>query len=142
MSHSVMAEEGANAIFTALQVSFLSGSNLVVRLFKSNTTPAKTDTIGTYTQADFDGYMGVGVGTWNQGGPDGAGRMDITASAACNFTVGSSPSGSQNIYGYYITDTSGSKLVVAERFDSAPVVMAVTGDSIHITPTITLVSEF
>ena len=33
--------------------------NLVLKLFKSNTTPAETDTAATYTEADFTGYAAI-----------------------------------------------------------------------------------
>ena len=35
--------------------------NLVLRLFKSNTTPSETDTEATYTEADFTGYSAASL---------------------------------------------------------------------------------
>lgn len=108
--------------------------DLVLCLFKSNTTPAEADVIGTYTEADFTGYSNITLtgASWTVSGtaPTSIGYAQQT------FT---SSAGSQNqsVYGYYLKRASGGELVWAERFSDGPYVIVNNGDAIKITPTIT-----
>jgi hypothetical protein len=109
--------------------------NLVLRLYKSNTTPGETDTAGTYTEADFTGYnaanlLGAGWGSATGGAPSSI------AYAQQTFTS-SAGSQNQNVYGYYLTQVSSGTLVYAERFSDGPYNIANNGDNIKVTPTIT-----
>jgi hypothetical protein len=108
--------------------------DLVLRLFKSDTTPAETDTAGTYTEADFTGYSNVTLtgASWTvtPGAPTSASYAQQT------FT---SSAGSQNqpVYGYYLTRATSLDLVYAERFSDGPYTIVNNGDAIKVTPTIT-----
>jgi hypothetical protein len=104
--------------------------NQTLKLFSSNTTPAETDTAGTYTEATFTGYSAVGLtGTsWVVTG-------DTAAYAEQTFT--STAVQSQTIYGYYIIQAVSGLLLWSERF-SSPIAIANNGDAIKLTPTITL----
>ena len=108
--------------------------NLVLKLFKSNTTPAETDTEATYTEADFTGYGAITLtgSSWTvtPGAPTSA------AYAQQSFT---SSAGSQNqsVYGYFTIQTTSTLLVYAERFSDGPYVIVNNGDVIKVTPTIT-----
>ena len=108
--------------------------NLILRLFKSNTTPAETDTIGTYTEADFTGYSNVTLtgASWTVTGtaPTSIGYAEQTFTS----TAGSQ---SQSVYGYYLTRVTDADLVYAERFSDGPYVIVNNGDAIKITPAIT-----
>lgn len=106
--------------------------NLVLRLFQSNTTPADTDTAGTYTESTFPGYGAITLigASWNA-----AASGSIAYSAQQTITC--SGSASQNVYGYYITQVISGILMWAERDASAPFAIANSGDAVKITPTIT-----
>jgi len=115
-------------------VNKASPQNLVLRLFKSNTTPAEGDTAGTYTEADFTGYAALTLAgaswTVTPGAPSQA------AYAQQTFTS-SAEQASQSIYGYYLTRLTGGELVYAERFTDGPYAIAHLGDAIKVTPQIT-----
>lgn len=108
--------------------------NLVLSLFKSNTTPAETDVVGTYTEADFTGYASITLtgASWTTtpGAPTQA------AYAQQTFTS-SAEQASQNVYGYYLTRLAGGELVYSERFSDGPYAIAHLGDAIKVTPQIT-----
>lgn len=106
--------------------------NLVLRLFQSNTTPADTDTAGTYTESTFPGYGAITLtgASWNA-----AASGSIAYSAQQTITC--SGSASQNVYGYYITQVTSGILMWAERDASAPFAIANSGDAVKITPAIT-----
>lgn len=105
-------------------------TNLTVRLYKSNTTPAEGDTAGTYTEAVFPGYSAITLtaGTW---GAASAGTITYGAQLTYTCTGG----GSDSIYGYYVTNAGGT-LLYSERDAGAPFAVANNGDAIKLTPTI------
>ena len=107
--------------------------NLKLRLFKSNTTPAETDTAATFTEADFTGYANVNLtgSSWTVTGGD----PTIASYAQQSFTSSAAQT-SQNVYGYYMTRVTGGELALAERFPDAPYPIANNGDIIRITPRI------
>ena len=108
--------------------------NLVMKLFKSNTTPAETDTAGTYTEADFTGYSAKTLtgASWTAtpGAPSQVAYAQQTFASSADQTA-------QNIYGYFYIRVTTLDLIAAERFASAPVVVQNNGDEIRITPQIT-----
>jgi hypothetical protein len=108
--------------------------NLILRLFKSNTTPSETDTEATYTEADFTGYSAITLtGTsWSLT----PGAPSNVAYAQQTFTS-SAGSQSQNVYGYYYTQATDGFAPCAERFSDGPYGIVNNGDAIKVTPTIT-----
>lgn len=115
-------------------VNKASPQNLVLCLFKSNTTPAETDTTATYTEADFTGYASVTLtgASWTvtPGAPSSA------AYAQQTFT---SSAGGQNqpVYGYFLKRVTSGKIAYAERFSDGPYTIVNNGDAIKVTPTVT-----
>jgi len=105
--------------------------NGVVRLYKNNITPADSDTAGTYTEATFGGYAAVTLtgASWNaySGG-------SITYGSQQTFTCNAVAT--DDIYGYYITQTTSGILMWSERDASAPFAIRVSGDAVKITPAI------
>lgn len=130
----VLPNQGESIALEAL-VGKTAGQNLVLRLFKSNTTPAETDTEATYTEADFTGYSAITLtaANWSVTGtaPSSAGYAQQT------FTS-SAGSQNQNVYGYYLTQVTSGKLVWSERFSDGPYNIANNGDAIKVTLAITL----
>lgn len=123
-------DAGENLILEMI-VNKTAAQNLSLRLYKSNTTPADSDTAGTYTEADFGGYAAITLSgaSWNS-----AASGSIAYSAQQTFTLSS---GSNSIYGYYITQAVSGVILLSERDPSAPFSMANVGDNVKITPTIT-----
>lgn len=104
---------------------------LILRLYKNNITPADTDTLATYTEAIFPGYASISLtpATW---GAAAAGV--ITYGAQQTFTA--SGVSVDDIYGYYLNQTTSTVLMWSERDASAPFAVRNSGDAIKITPTI------
>jgi len=109
--------------------------NLVLRLFKSNTTPSETDTEATYTEADFTGYSAASLtgASWTvtPGAPSEASYAQQVFTSSANQTQ-------QDIYGYCLTQSTSGRAQWAERFPAAPYPIANNGDNIGVTPKITL----
>lgn len=105
--------------------------NLTLRLFQNNITPSDTDTTATYTESTFTGYAGITLtgATW------GAASAGSIAYAQQTFTC--SGAASQSVYGYYINQVTSTVLMWSERDASAPFAIAVSGDAVRVTPTIT-----
>lgn len=92
-----------------------------MRLFSGNHTPGSGDTISTYTaiEASFTGYSPSALTTWSAPTTDGT-NAAISVSTQGQFT-GTSAGGTGNLYGYFLTNSGGTKLYGCERFASAPI---------------------
>lgn len=110
--------------------------NLVLKLFKSNTTPSETDTAGTFTEATFTGYSSITLTGSSWGSPATGAPSSITYGSQQTFTA-SAGSQTDDIYGYYIIRATSTDLVWAERDGAAPFAIRNNGDNIKITPVIT-----
>lgn len=112
-----------------------AGQNGVLRLFKSNTTPAESDTFATYTESTFTGYSAVTLtgSSWTVtgGAPTSATYAQQTFTSSADQTL-------ENAYGYVVNQTTSTVLMWAERFAAAPYAITNNGDAIQITPAITL----
>ena len=126
----VLVDQAENIVLEAI-VNKTAPQNLILKLFKSNTTPGETDTEATYTEADFTGYSNITL----TGSSWGTASSSTIAYAKQTFT---SSAGSQNqaVYGYYIVQATSGKLMWAERFSDGPYNIANNGDKIEVTPTI------
>jgi hypothetical protein len=131
---ALVVPNGGEVIALSYLVNKASPENLVLRLFESNTTPAETDVVGTYTEATFTGYAAVTLtgASWTVTG----GAPSSAAYAQQTFTS-SAGSQAKNVYGYYLTRLSSADLVYAERFSDGPYAIVNNGDSVKVTPTIT-----
>lgn len=109
--------------------------NLILRLFKSNTTPGESSVVGDLTEADFTGYSAITLtgASWSTSAGDPA-----TGSYAEQTFTSSADQSAQSIYGYYLTRATDGDLIAAERFSNGPYVIANNGDTIKLTPTITV----
>ena len=123
----------AEAILLSNLLNVSAPQDLVVKLYNSDTTPAETDTVATYTEIYGGGYADVTLvpGDWviTPGTPTLAAHPEITF--AFTGSVG-------NIYGYYVVQAISGDLVWAERFTNGPFNIQNNGDEIRITPNITL----
>lgn len=108
--------------------------NKKLKLYKSNTTPAETDTLATFTEATFTGYASVTLTGANWTVTSGA-PSDMTAPAQ-TFTS-SADQTAENVYGYTVEEVTAGTLDWAERFTGAPYVIQNNNDAIQITPKFT-----
>jgi hypothetical protein len=105
--------------------------DLLLKLYVSNTTPAETDTAGTFTEATEDGYAAITLNgaawTVNSGNPTSA------STAAQVFDITETGS----FYGYFGVRATSGVIAFAERFSGAPFVLPGGGGEITVTPTYT-----
>lgn len=124
----LVTNEGELIALKALVNHTAQSSNLTLKLYKSNTTPAEGDTAATYTEADFTGYSAAtltGASWVVSGNPVTYAKQTFTSSAG---------SQSQAVYGYFIL--AGATLVYAERFSDGPYTIVNNGDKIEVTPSL------
>lgn len=108
--------------------------DLMLRLFKSNTTPGETDTAGTYTEADFTGYGALTLTGASWTVTEGAPGLAAYAQQVFTSSAGLQ---SQNVYGYYLALATSGRIAYAERFADGPYAIVNNGDQIKVTPQIT-----
>ncbi len=107
-----------------------------LRLFTNNVTLANTNVEGSVTEASGGGYAAIPLTAANW--VTTTGSPTSSAYPAQVFTFSGALSGSASLYGYYITQADG-KLVYLEKL-AASFTPAVSGDTLTVTPTITLAS--
>jgi len=125
----VFVNGGEDLALKAL-LNHTAGQNLVLRLYRNDQTPVDTHTSSDYTEANFTGYAAVTLtgSSWSvSGGVSSYAQQSFTSSAG---------SQNQDVYGYYMTQTSSGLLVYAERFTNGPYNIADNGDVIRVTPQI------
>lgn len=84
-----------------------------IDLFKANHTPGSGTTLSDLTVADYSSYAQQSL-TFGTVGTDGGGRA-FSLTGTVTFPLAGS--GSQTVYGWYITD-SGGNLIECRRFDA------------------------
>lgn len=105
-------------------------TTVTVRLFKAGPTPITPDTqLADFTECDFGGYAGVVVTAFP--------RVTLPSNNGCGiainalFTSDGTPPADNLVQGYYIEDTAGSSVVIAEYFP-APIPIAFLGDFVDL----------
>ena len=130
---TLLVPNAAEAIIMENFLNKTAPQDLVLKLYSSDTTPAETDTVATYTETSGGGYTdeALTAGSWvvTPGNPTTAAYPEITF--AFTGVAG-------NVYGYYLVQAISGDLVWAERFTNAPLNIQNNGDEIKITPQITL----
>lgn len=109
-------------------------SDLIMRLYSNNITPAETDTAATYTESAFTGYAAKNLVGANWTVTEGA---PSTASYAMQQYTSTAGSQAASVYGMFMTRTTGGRIALAERFTGAPFSIVNNGDYIQVTPQIT-----
>ncbi len=110
-------------------LNVIDPGNPVLRLFTDNITPDESTIVASLNEPVGIGYAAITLGTpasWTF-----ATVTDVTTASypLQTFTL----TGAVNLYGYYITDTSGN-LLWLERFAGAPFPLGVGGGNIEIIP--------
>lgn len=99
-------------------------------LFQNNVVPSRDTLLADLTPADFTGYALNATAAYAAAGLDSDGTP-IMATGVITFTAGSPITVSNTIYGYYIVDSAGTALLLAERFPT-PVQVALPGQVLKI----------
>lgn len=131
---TLLVPDEGEVVFASAALNKTAATNPILKLFKSNTTPAESDTAATYTESTFTGYSNVTLTgssfTVTGGAPTSAAYAQQTFTSSANQTL-------ENCYGYFVVGTTNGKLLWVERFSNGPYAIANNGDSIQVTPTIT-----
>lgn len=103
------------------------------RLYTNDVTPGSATVLGDFTEAAFTGYAAQTLDETDFVITSVSGGIGSIVANIINFL--NSSGGTQQIYGYYVTDSGNTKLISATRFDSAPVNLA-NGSSQPVLPTL------
>ena len=113
--------------------------NWTLRLYKTDVTPAEGDVAGSYTVADFTGYVGktltrtVNPGTtWET--PTTSSGTTFSTYAQQSWTHGGGAA--QTVYGYYLVGATSTTLILAEKFATARTLAS--SDVLNLTPRLEL----
>lgn len=140
---AVVPNEGELRLINEILDGGLARENWTLKLFKTNVTPAETDTSASYTVADFTNVTTPTLTrtvnntvTWNtpaSGSPTGSwsGEASVAEAtyAAQSWTCGAS---GNTVYGYFFLGATSSKVILAEAF-ATPRTLA-NGDTLNFTP--------
>lgn len=130
----VVPQNGEGDMLRAI-VAHTVAETLHLRLYINDVTPAETDTTATFTNASFSGYGVIQLtgANWTitEGSPSSASYAEQSFTRSLTGTP-------ELVYGYTVNRTPSNRLAWAERFADGPYSMGNDGDTIKITPTITL----
>ncbi len=107
----------------------LGSSNYKFRLFTNNVTPGTASVIGDFTEATFAGYAAIAANTITWAAASLVGH--VAQSTGSNLVFNNTSGGAVNVYGVYVTNSSGSILYFAERDLAAPVSVANGGSYVY-----------
>lgn len=98
-----------------------------IQLYSSNTTPAESDTISTYTLITDPAAITLTGASWT-----------VTTGTASYSQQTFTFTGANTVYGYVVTNSAGTTLLWAEKFTDGPYSIPSGGGTIKITPSISL----
>ena len=103
------------------QLSAVLSTDKKYHLFTNNAMPGPATVLADLTEASFPGYASVTVtsGGWTSSGVSG--HVGYKIAPAITFT--NSSGSSVSVYGFFVTDSTGTILLAAARFDAAPIVI-------------------
>ncbi len=107
----------------------VSSEDMLLALFKSNTTPAEGDTLGTYTEADFTSYTQKTLTKTSWGAASNSSGTVSSTYAQQSWTCGAS---GNTIYGALYIDTDTTTLIASDLFATARVLA--NTDVLNFTP--------
>ena len=136
----VMPNVGEAKALDALTGKTAAATPWTLDLFSNNRTPANTDVAADYTASVGGGYAQKSLTAATWGAAVGGSPTTATYGTAQTFTFTGATDAPGTVYGYYIRDSAGI-LILAERLASPPFTPASNGDSVTVTPKITLASS-
>lgn len=125
--------DGAELIFLGdIRQSLLIGAK--IRLYQNDHTPGNSDELSDYVECDFPGYAEITLNGWGQPYTNPSNQAQTDETIQTWTSTGTPSGGSQNIYGYYVFDDTGSNLLYAERNPSGPATITAAGQTYSVTP--------
>lgn len=109
--------------------------NAKIKLYKNDITPDETSELADFTEANFSGYAEQTLV------PDGtAAIVDGKAQQSFDDAVFSHDGGAtpNDIFGYFVVDSTETDLLWAERYASAPATLNGSGQTYTVEPVLTL----
>ena len=107
--------------------------DVVLHLYSNDKTPADADIVSSYTESTGTGYGAITL-TGSGWTISSIANVGTASYAQQTFTMSSA----LTAYGYYVTNSAGTKLIWAERFTAPPYTLPAGGGTIKITPNFTL----
>jgi hypothetical protein len=129
-----------NDVINSILDTFLA-SNVLLKLFSNDYSPAKDDVLADYTEVTGGGYAAITLvaADWSVTTAD----QCVASQTEKTFTFTGATTAPGTIYGYYVTNAAGTVLLWAERFSSSVLPFEpANGSEIAITPRITGESLF
>ena len=111
--------------------SFLESEDQILKLYSNDVDPTATTTLSQFTEVAGGGYAEknlTAVSNWSV-----AAGVATTTPQTWDFTGAAG-----SVYGYYLVGASTGNLLAAEKFDNGPYTVAVTGDKITVSITLSL----
>ena len=130
MANMVIPNEGkVLALDRWLDPDNTPGEDWVIRLFSNNYTPVAGSTLADFTEASFTGYAAVTLD------PADFATATITSDVAYSTnsvtpTFTCTGGGGQTVYGWYAEGSTSGKVLAAQKFDAARVIVAGSGEAI------------
>lgn len=110
--------------------SFLGSEGQILKLYSNDVDPGASTTVTQFTEFTGDGYSGKTLESTNWSVAAG---VATTAPQTWEFTGATG-----EVYGYYLVGASTGTLLAAEKFSNGPYTVAVSGDKITVSITISL----
>ena len=95
-------------------LNYSTPSNVELRLYTNNVTPAATDAVGSYTESSATGYVGITLtgSYWTVATTSGT-TVANYAQQTFSYTT------SESVYGYFVTSNAKGQVLWAERFSGS-----------------------
>lgn len=129
---ALVVPDNAEILMLKYMLNHTAPSNVRLKLYSNDKTPAESHTISDYTESVVAGYADkVLTGTsWSVSTSLGVTTASY-AQQSFTFTTAAT------LYGYYVTNNGATDLLWAERFTGAPISVPTGGGVVNVTPTIT-----
>lgn len=122
-----------------LKVALSTDETYILKLYRTDVTPAAATSKTSFTEANFTGYAARTLlrATWSAGVTNGSSAAESSyGSTPQSWTCGTT---GNTIYGYWVEGATSTKVLWAERFSTSRVLAS--GDVLNITPKFTLQSQ-
>ena len=110
--------------------SFLGSEGQILKLYSNDVDPEASTTVTQFTEFTGDGYSGKTLESTNWSVAAG---VATTTPQTWEFDAAAG-----DVYGYYLVGATSGNLLAAEKFDNGPYTVAVDGDKITVSITISL----
>ena len=110
--------------------SFLGSEGQILKLYSNDVDPEASTTVTQFTEFTGDGYSAKTLESTNWSVAAG---VATTTPQTWEFTGATG-----EVYGYYLVGASTGSLIAAERFSNGPYTVAVSGDKITVSITLSL----